>query len=138
MPNHGVGRANHRSIQNAGSTPHEETVTMRQRDIETRIQDTADQAGERARYYADQANDGVRSLAERGRAFGARFSKRGTGYSRQLANKAEDFADEANYHYRRMRRQVSRHPVAAVAIVAGTIGAFLLLSRMLRGHGDED
>ena len=111
---------------------------MRQRDIETRIQDTADHASERARYYADQASSGAQSLAERGRAFGARFSKRGTGYRRQLANKAEDFADEANYHYRRMRRQASRHPVAAVAIVAGTIGAFLLLSRVFRSDSDED
>jgi hypothetical protein len=116
----------------------QEIATMRQRDIETRIRDTADRAGEHARYYADQAGTGARSLAERGRALGARFSKRGHGYSRQLANKAEDFADEANYHYRRMRRQVSRHPVAAVAIVAGTVGAFLLLSRVFRSHGDED
>ena len=111
---------------------------MRQRDIQTRIQDTADQASERARYYADQASSGAQSLAERGRAFSARFSKRGTGYRRQLANKAEDFADEANYHYRRARRQVSRHPVVAVAIVAGTIGAFLLLSRVFRSDSDED
>jgi len=111
---------------------------MRQRDIETRIQDTADRAGERARYYADQAGTGARSLAERGRALGARFSKRGHGYRRQLADKAEDFADEANYHYRRMRRQMSRHPVAAVAIVAGTVAAFLLLSRVFRSRGDED
>lgn len=111
---------------------------MRQRDIENQIQDTTDRASERARYYADQASTGARSLAERGRAFGARFSKRGDGYSRQLANKAEDLADEANYHYRRLRRQVSRHPVAAVAIVAGTVGAFLLLSRAFRSSSDED
>ena len=48
----------------------------------------------------------------------------------------EDFADEANYHYRRLRRQVNRHPGATVAIVAGTIGAFILLRRAFRS--DED
>ena len=111
---------------------------MHQRDMENKIRDTADRASERARYYADQASNGAQSLVERGRAFGARFSKRGHGYSRQLADKAEDFADEANYHYRRMRRQVSRHPVAAVAIVAGTVAAFLLLSRVFRSRDDED
>lgn len=110
---------------------------MRQRDIENQIRDTADQASERARYYADQAAGGAHSLADRGRAFGARLGKRNNGYRRQIANKAEDLADEANYHYRRMRRQVERHPVAALAIVAGTVGAFLLLSRVFRSHDDE-
>ena len=110
---------------------------MQHRDIETRLRDTADLASERARYYADQASSGAQSLAERGRAFGARFRNRGNGYGRQFANKAEDFADEANYQYRRMRRQVTRHPVAAVAIVAGTVGAFLLLSRVFRSSSDD-
>lgn len=107
---------------------------MRQRDVETRIRNHADHIGERARYYAEQADDGAHSLAERGRAFGARFRKRSNGYGRRLGNKAEDLVDEANYHYRRMRRQVSRHPAAAVAIAAGTMGAFLLLSRAFRSH----
>jgi hypothetical protein len=49
---------------------------------------------------------------------------------------AEDLADEASYQYRRMRRHASRHPVATVAVVAGTVGAFLLLRRLLRS--DED
>lgn len=111
---------------------------MRQRDIENQIQDTAERAAERARYYADQASNGARTLAERGHALGARLGRHGNRYGRQLANKAEDFADEANYHYRRMRRQVSRHPVATVAIIAGTIGALLLLSRAFRRDRDEE
>ena len=56
---------------------------------------------------------------------------------RQIGRAAEDFADEANYQYRRLRRQVNRHPAATVAIVAGTIGAFLLLRRAFGGR-DED
>ena len=57
--------------------------------------------------------------------------------TRRVAQAAEDFADEANYQYRRLRRHVNRHPVATAAIVAGTIGAFLLLRRAFRGD-DED
>ena len=49
---------------------------------------------------------------------------------------AEDLADEASYQYRRARRHASRHPVATVAVVAGTIGAFFLLRKLLRS--DED
>jgi len=111
---------------------------MRQHDIESRIGDAADRAADRTRYYADRAGDGARALAERGAGIGARFAKRGNRYSRQIVHKAEDLADEANYQYRRMRRQVSRHPVATVAIVAGTIGAFLLLSRVFRNNGSSD
>jgi hypothetical protein len=54
-----------------------------------------------------------------------------------MTRAAEDFADEANYQYRRLRRQVNRHPAATAAIVAGTVGAFLLLRRVFRS-GDED
>jgi hypothetical protein len=53
-----------------------------------------------------------------------------------LSHAAEDFADEANYQYRRVRRQVSRHPAATIAIVAGTIGAFLLLRQVFRSDDD--
>lgn len=110
---------------------------MRNRDIERQIRDTADRASERARHYADSAAGQAQSLFERGRSLGDRLGKRGNGYGRQLSHAAEDFADEANYHYRRLRRQVNRHPAATVAIVAGTIGAFLLLRRAFRSD-DED
>ena len=111
---------------------------MRNRDIERQIRDTADRASEQARHYADGATSSAQDLLERGRRqISGRFGGRGRQYGRQLTQAAEDFADEANYHYRRMRRQVNRHPVAAVAIVAGTIGAFLLLRRAFRSS-DED
>ena len=110
---------------------------MRQHDLESKVQDTTERVADRARYYADQANNGARALAERSRNIGSRFAGRGNRYSRQIAHKAEDLADEANYQYRRARRHVARHPVATAAIVAGTIGAFLLLSRFFR-DGDED
>ena len=111
---------------------------MHNRDIERQLRDTADRAGDRARHYADEAGSGARDMLECGRRrINKRFGKRAAPYGRQLTQAAEDFADEANYHYRRLRRQVNRHPGATVAIVAGTIGAFLLLRRAFRSN-DED
>lgn len=110
---------------------------MHKHDIGRQLQDTAERASERARDYADGATTGAQNLLERGRrSIRQRFDKRGD-YSRRLANAAEDFSDEANYRYRRLRRNVTRHPVAAVAVVAGTVGAFLLLMRAFRSD-DED
>lgn len=109
---------------------------MRKHDIERQLHDTTEHAGERARYYADGASSGARDLLERGRRrIHERFGKRAA-YGEQLSRVAEDFVDEANYHYRRLRRQVNRHPAATVAIVAGTIGAFLLLRRAFRGDDE--
>jgi hypothetical protein len=103
----------------------------RHRDLESRVDDL----GERARRYAGDAGDAAQGLVARGRRAAARFN--GRDYSRRLSRAAEDFADEANYQYRRLRRQVNRHPAATVAIVAGTVGMFLLLRRVFRSD-DED
>jgi hypothetical protein len=109
---------------------------MRHRDIERQIRDAGDRASEHVRTYADQAAGHAQHLYDRGRKWSDRFSNRGNQYSRRLSVAAEDFADEANYHYRRLRRQVSRHPTATVAIVAGTIGAFLLLRHAFRSDDE--
>jgi len=103
----------------------------RRREFDTRIDDL----GERVRHYADDASDTARGLLARGRRAAGRFNRRDCG--QRLSRAAEDFADEANYQYRRLRRHVNRHPVATVAIVAGTVGAFLLLKRAFRTD-DED
>lgn len=102
------------------------------RDIEQRF----DGASDRVRRYASGTADTANGLIERGRNLTNRFSRRGAGYGKQLSHMAEDLADEASYQYRRARRHASRHPVAAVAVVAGTVGAFLLLRKLLRS--DED
>ncbi|RAN82774.1 hypothetical protein B5P43_01470 [Bacillus sp. SRB_336] len=109
---------------------------MRNRDIERQIRDTADRTGERVRHYADGAADNAQNLLERGRrTIHERFGKHGS-YRRQMSHAAEDFADEANYQYRRLRRQVSRNPAATAAIVLGTVGAFVLLRRLFRNNDD--
>lgn len=111
---------------------------MRNRDIERQIRETANHAGERVRHYADDATNGAQSLLERGRRrINKRFRNDRSTYGHQLSHAAEDLADEANYHYRRLRRQVNRHPAATMAIVAGTIGAFLLLRRAFRSDDDD-
>lgn len=104
----------------------------RQRDIESTINGIGDQMRDRARHYADVAGNHADDLVERGRNLRRRFGRDKVDYARRLSHAAEDIADEANYQYRRLRRHVSRHPVATAAIVAGTVGAFLLLCRVLR------
>jgi hypothetical protein len=112
---------------------------MRTREIERQIRETADHAGERVRHYADDASSSAQGLIERGRRrINKRFGKGGAAYSQQLSHAAEDIADEANYHYRRLRRQVNRHPAATVAILAGTLGAFLLLRRAFQSDTDSE
>jgi hypothetical protein len=108
----------------------------RQRDIQDSINGVGERVSERVRHYAGEAAERAGSLAERGRDAGRRFSSKHVGYSRRVAHAAEDLADEANYQYRRLRRQVKRHPTATVAIVAGTVGAFFLLRHIFRGDDD--
>ena len=109
---------------------------MRNRDIEQRFDGASERVRDRVRQYANGTADTASNLIERGRRMTRSFGRRGTGYGKQMAHMAEDLADEASYQYRRVRRHASRHPVAAVAIVAGTVGAFLLLRRLLRDDGD--
>lgn len=102
----------------------------RQADIERRL----DHLGNRVREYADGAADTADNLLSRGRRAVSKLSSGDA--RRRMARRAEDFADEANYQYRRLRRHAGRHPVATTAIVAGTVGALFLLYRTLRR--DED
>jgi hypothetical protein len=102
----------------------------RQADIERRL----DHLGNRVREYADGAADTADGWLSRGRRAVGRFSR--TDARKRIARRAEDFADEANYQYRRLRRHAGRHPIATAAIVAGTVGALFLLLRTL--NRDED
>ena len=98
----------------------------KQAELERRIDDLST----RVRQYTDGVSETADSLLTRGRRAVSRFRNRDTG--QVIARKAEDWADEANYQYRRLRRHVNRHPAATVAIVAGTVGAFLLLRKAFR------
>ena len=109
----------------------------RHRDIEQRFDGASESVRGRMRHYANETADTAGELIERGRRVTRRFGNRGMGYGKQLSHMAEDLADEANYQYRRMRRHASRHPVAATAVVAGTIGAFFLLRKLLRSSVED-
>ena len=106
-------------------------------DIENRVNGVRERVSDRVRHYASEAADRADGLLERGREASRRFGHHRHDVTRRLGHAAEDFADEANYQYRRLRRQVTRHPVATTAIVAGTVGAFFLLRYLLRSR-DED
>ncbi|MEO7068444.1 MAG: hypothetical protein ABI114_16160 [Rhodanobacter sp.] len=110
---------------------------MRIRDVDRQIRNAGENASNQVRDYADKATDRARSWLDSGRRAGARVTNRGDNYGQQLTRVAEDFADEANYRYRRLRRQASRHPGATAAIVVGTVGAFLLLRRAFRSNDDD-
>jgi urease accessory protein UreF len=103
----------------------------RSRDLESRVDDL----GDRVRRYAGDVGDTAQGWMARGRRSVSRLGNRD--YGQRVSRAAEDLADEANYQYRRLRRQVNRHPAATVAIVAGTVGAFLLLRKVFRSN-DED
>lgn len=113
----------------------------RNRDIESSMNGVSEHLRERARHFASEAGDRAESLMERGREASRdarrRFGRNHRDYTRRLSHAAEDFADEANYQYRRLRRQVSRHPAATAAIVVGTIGAFLALRHLFRDRDDD-
>ena len=89
------------------------------------LENTVNGVRERVRHYAGEAAGRADELVERGREA-----------SRRFGHAAEDFADEANYQYRRLRRHVTRHPVATTAIIAGTVGAFFLLRHLFRGDDE--
>lgn len=102
------------------------------RDLEERLHD----AGDRARQYAGDTADSAGGMFKRGRKAANRLGRTGD-YRRQLSRAAEDISDEANYQYRRARRHVTRHPVAAGTILAGAVGAGLLVWYLLKSR-DED
>ncbi|UGB45890.1 hypothetical protein LQ772_00890 [Frateuria edaphi] len=108
----------------------------RTHDIEQRLDGASERVRDRVRQYASGTADTASNLVERGRRLTTRLGRHSAGYGKQISHMAEDLADEASYQYRRARRHASRHPVATVAVVAGTIGAFLLLRKLLRS--DED
>jgi hypothetical protein len=100
------------------------------------LENTVNGVRERVRHYAGEAAGRADELVERGREAGRRFGRNRTTYARRIGHAAEDFADEANYQYRRLRRHVTRHPVATTAIIAGTVGAFFLLRHLFRGDDE--
>jgi hypothetical protein len=103
--------------------------------VSGRVRGYANDAADRASDLADHGRDTAADLAEQGRRLGLKWSKRAR-QTRPIAYLAEDFADEANYQYRRLRRQVKRHPGTAVGVAAVAVGTFLLLRHIWNSRDD--
>ena len=87
----------------------------------------------RVRHYGDEAYDTGRDLLDRTRRVTNKIASRRN--NQKLRYMAEDFADEATYQYRRLRKQVRRNPAITIGIAAAAIGTFLLIRHALR---DDD
>ena len=87
------------------------------------------------RHYADEASGVGNDLLDRSRRVTSKFAKRNNGNAQRVRYLAEDFADEATYQYRKLRKQVRRNPGVAIGIVAAAVGTFLLIRHALR---DDD
>jgi ElaB/YqjD/DUF883 family membrane-anchored ribosome-binding protein len=109
----------------------------RNRELERDVENALNGASRRVGRYAGEAAGAANNLVEQGRRLGETFGKRANGRTRRARYLAEDIADEANYQYRRMRRQVIRNPMTSIGIAAAAIGTFLLIRHALRTRDDD-
>ncbi|MDF3980412.1 hypothetical protein P3W24_00155 [Luteibacter sp. PPL201] len=106
---------------------------MRNRDFARQVESAVNGASGRVRHYADEAVDAGSDLLDRTRRVTSKFARQTN--NQRLRYMAEDFADEASYQYRRLRRRVSRNPGVTIGIAAAALGTFLLIRHALR---DDD
>lgn len=106
---------------------------MRNRDFARQVESAVNGASGRVRHYADEAVDVGNDLLDRTRKVTNKLNSYNN--RRRMRYMAEDFADEASYQYRRLRRQVRRNPGVTIGIAAAAIGTFLLIRHALR---DDD
>ncbi|GAA0915126.1 hypothetical protein KR767_09185 [Luteibacter anthropi] len=107
----------------------------RNREFARQVESAVNGVSGRVRHYADEAADTGHDLLDRTRRVTSKFARRNNGNAQRLRYMAEDFADEATYQYRRLRKQVRRNPGLTLGIAAAAIGSFLLIRHVLR---DDD
>jgi ElaB/YqjD/DUF883 family membrane-anchored ribosome-binding protein len=106
----------------------------RNREFARQVESAVNGVSGRVRHYGDEAYDQGRDLLDRTRRVTSKFAKRNAS-GQKVRYMAEDFADEATYQYRRLRKQVRRNPGLTIGIAAAAIGTFLLIRHALR---DDD
>ena len=106
---------------------------MRNRDFARQVESAVNGASGRVRHYADEAAGVGNDLLDRTRQVTSKLKSYNN--QRRMRYMAEDFADEASYQYRRLRRQVRRNPGVTIGIAAAALGTFLLIRHALR---DDD
>jgi hypothetical protein len=107
----------------------------RNREFARQVESAVNGVSGRVRHYADEASGVGNDLLDRSRRVTSKFAKRNNGNAQRVRYLAEDFADEATYQYRKLRKQVRRNPGVAIGIVAAAVGTFLLIRHALR---DDD
>jgi ElaB/YqjD/DUF883 family membrane-anchored ribosome-binding protein len=112
-------------------------MSTSRREFERQVESAVNGVAGRARQYANEAGGTASDLLDRSRRISEKFGKRADSRTQRAQYLAEDFADEATYQYRRLRKQVRRHPATTIGIVAAAIGTFLLIRHALRTR-DED
>ncbi|MGA7437136.1 MAG: hypothetical protein WBW32_03285 [Luteibacter sp.] len=105
----------------------------RNREFARQVESAVNGVSGRVRHYGDEAVDTGRDLLDRTRRITNKIGSRRN--NQKLRYMAEDFADEATYQYRRLRKQVRRNPAVTIGIAAAAIGTFLLIRHALR---DDD
>ncbi|TCV92033.1 hypothetical protein EC912_10824 [Luteibacter rhizovicinus] len=108
----------------------------RNREFARQVESAVDGVSGRVRHYADEATGTASNLYERTRRISNKLAKKTNGNGQRARYLAEDFADEATYQYRRLRKQVRRHPATTIGIVAAALGTFLLIRHALRSNDD--
>ncbi|MDR6938034.1 hypothetical protein [Luteibacter sp. 3190] len=105
----------------------------RNREFARQVESAVNGVSGRVRHYADEATGVGSDLLDRSRRVTNKLASRGNG--KRVRYLAEDFADEATYQYRKLRKQVRRNPGVTIGIAAAAIGTFLLIRHALR---DDD
>ncbi|SEN41230.1 hypothetical protein SAMN02800694_3410 [Luteibacter sp. UNCMF331Sha3.1] len=105
----------------------------RNREFARQVESAVNGVSGRVRHYADEATGVGQDLLDRSRRVTGKLARKGNGQRARYL--AEDFADEATYQYRKLRKQVRRNPGVTIGIAAAAIGTFLLIRHALR---DDD
>ncbi|SEW20289.1 hypothetical protein [Luteibacter sp. 329MFSha] len=105
----------------------------RNREFARQVESAVNGVSGRVRHYADEATGVGSDLLDRSRRVTNKLASRSNG--KRVRYLAEDFADEATYQYRKLRKQVRRNPGVTIGIAAAAIGTFLLIRHALR---DDD
>lgn len=107
----------------------------RNREFARQVESAVNGVSGRVRHYADEAAGMGNDLLDRSRRVTGKLARHTNGNGQRMRYLAEDFADEATYQYRKLRKQVRRNPGVTIGIAAAAIGTFLLIRHALR---DDD
>lgn len=107
----------------------------RNREFARQVESAVNGVSGRVRHYAGEAQGVGHDWLDRAQRVSNKFARRHNVSNQKMRYMAEDFADEATYQYRRLRKKVRRNPGLTIGIAAAAVGTFLLIRHVLR---DDD